>query len=81
MCIFCSVMVSLRHKDKVDWFTDEKQTRPNLSHFDVVLWGRFTQPCKVWILCTTIWEQIAREAAQTQTHTNKKNISYSRFKL
>lgn len=75
MCIFCSVPVSLRHKDKVDWFADVKQTRPNLSDFDVVLWGRFTQPCQVWILCTTIWEQIARE----ERHTHKqKNINYSR---
>lgn len=58
-------------EDWPGWLTEEKQTRPNLSDFDVVLWGRFTQPRQVRVLSTTIWEQIAGEqdaGKYTQAH-------------
>lgn len=38
-------------------------TETNLSNFDVVLRRRFTQAGEVWVLCTAIREEIAKEAA------------------
>lgn len=48
--------------------------RSNLSDFDVVLGRRFTQSGEVWVLCTAVWEQIARETPHTFTHLTKACI-------